>query len=402
MHIHTRGVTHMSQPSSGSPRLLDQLRSQIRYRHYSLRTEQAYVYWVRCFIRWSGMKHPRSLSGDDVERFLSELVNERHVSPSTHKQALCALLFLYRQVLGVELPWMTSMARPTVARRIPAVLTPDQVAAVLPLLEVESSLVGHLLYGTGMRLMEALRLRMKDVDLDRRVIVVRDAKGGKDRVVMLPAALLEGLRTQLRMCRQVWEADRVASVPAVDMPHALSIKYPDAGRSWSWFWLFPASKLSRDPRSGIVRRHHLYPQSIQRALKRAVRQADIAIPVSVHTLRHSFATHLLQSGVDIRTVQELLGHSDVSTTMIYTHVPKFSDGGVISPLDRLPGHSGALPGARPHTLPGAVPGKQPPPSRTTAGPQPSDGPLAPARIPPGAFRPMPIPERGLTPHAFPA
>lgn len=383
-------ATHMSQPSSGSPRLLDQLRSQIRYRHYSLRTEQAYVYWVRSFIRWSGMRHPRSLDGEDVERFLSELVNERHISASTHKQALSALLFLYRQVLGIELPWMTSMARPAVTRRIPAVLTLDHVAAVLPLLDDDSSLVGHLLYGTGMRLMEALRLRMKDVDLDRKVIIVRDAKGGTDRIVMLPAALQERLRTQLSTCRRVWEADRVASVPGVDLPHALSVKYPNAGRSWSWFWLFPASKLSRDPRSGIVRRHHLYPQGIQRALKRAVRQADIAIPVSVHTLRHSFATHLLQSGVDIRTVQELLGHSDVSTTMIYTHVSKFSDGGVTSPLDRLPALAGDVVGVRPG------------PSDPLSTAQDSPGFIGPNCRHPGSFLRPSIPERRRTPQPLPA
>ena len=318
-----------------APRLLDQLREQIRYRHYSPRTEQAYVYWVRSFIRWSGCRHPRGLGGAEVEAFLAGLVQQRRLSPSTHKQALCALLFLYREVLGQDLPWMAAVACPVSPRRIPSVLTQQQVAAVLFALSGDAALIARLLYGTGMRLMEGLQLRVKDLDLDRQVIIVRQAKGGKDRIVMLPRVLQQDLRAQLATGRALWEADRAAGVPGVDVPHALNAKFPNAGRTWGWHWLFPAVRLSRDPRASITRRHHVYPQNVQRALKRAVVRAGIAVPVSVHTLRHSFATHLLQAGTDIRTVQELLGHSDVSTTMIYTHVLKFAAGAVGSPLDRL-------------------------------------------------------------------
>ena len=328
-------------PPLQSIRLLDQLRERIRYMHYSLATEKVYLYWVRFFIRWSArngqMRHPREMGALEVEAFLTMLATERRVSTSTHNQALSALLFLYREVLGIELPWMDGINRPTSKKRIPSVLTRDEVAGVLAQMDGVTALLARMLYGTGMRLMEGMRLRVKDVDFDRNVIIVRDAKGGKDRVVMLPRSLAPGLRLQLLAARTQWEVDRQAQRGGVETPHALEQKYPKVGYTWAWFWLFPSPTLSVDPRTGVERRHHLYEDRLQRSLKKAVAQAGIAKPVSVHTLRHSFATHLLQAGTDIRTVQELLGHSDVSTTMIYTHVLKVAAGDTASPLDALSG-----------------------------------------------------------------
>jgi integron integrase len=271
----------------------------------------------------------------DVEAFLSMMANERKVSASTHNQALSAILFLYREVLNIDLPWLNNIGRPHQTKRIPTVLTRDEVASLLVQMEGTTALLARLLYGTGMRLMEGLRLRVKDVDFDRHAIVVREAKGNKDRVVMLPLSLEDALRRQMLTARSLWEADRQAQRGGVDTPHALEAKYPKVGNTWGWFWMFPSPTLSTDPRSGVVRRHHLFEERLQRALKKAVMQAGIAKPVSVHTMRHSFATHLLQGGTDIRTVQELLGHSDVSATMIYTHVLKVAAGGTASPLDSL-------------------------------------------------------------------
>ena len=327
-------------PPLQSPRLLDQVRERVRYMHYSLKTEKAYLYWVRFFVRWSatqpgGMRHPRDMGVLDVEAFLSMMANERKVSASTHNQTLSAILFLYREVLNIDLPWLNNIGRPHQTKRIPTVLTKDEVASLLVQMEGTTALLARLLYGTGMRLMEGLRLRVKDVDFDRHAIVVREAKGNKDRVVMLPLSLEDALRRQMLTARSLWEADRQAQRGGVDTPHALEVKYPKVGNTWGWFWMFPSPTLSTDPRSGVVRRHHLFEERLQRALKKAVMQAGIAKPVSVHTMRHSFATHLLQGGTDIRTVQELLGHSDVSTTMIYTHVLKVAAGGTASPLDSL-------------------------------------------------------------------
>ncbi len=271
----------------------------------------------------------------EVEAFLSMLATERKVSASTHNQAMSALLFLYREVLAIDLPWMEGINRPAAKRRIPSVLTQNEVAGVLAQMEGATALLARLLYGTGMRLMEGVRLRVKDVDFDRGVIVVREAKGNKDRVVMLPRSLAPALRLQMFAARAVWEADRQAQRGGVETPHALEQKYSKVGQTWGWFWMFPSPTLSIDPRSGVERRHHLFEERLQRALKKAVTRAGVYKPVSVHTLRHSFATHLLQSGTDIRTVQELLGHSDVSTTMIYTHVLKVAAGGAVSPLDTL-------------------------------------------------------------------
>ena len=328
--------TPHSPPAPGAPRLLDKVRERIRYLHYSLRTEEAYIHWIRAYVRFHDRRHPRTLGGPDVERFLNALVNERKVSASTHKQALCALLFLYREVLGEDLPWMTQIERPAIRKRIPSVLTVDEVRRVLDLMHGEPALICRLLYGTGMRLMEAMRLRVKDVDFARRVIVVRDGKGGKDRVTMLPQSLLADLRQQCARSRAFWEQDRALNRPGVEMPNALARKYPNGGTSWGWHWVFAADHCSRDPRSGVIRRHHTHEQAVQRQLKRALQAAGIERMASVHTLRHSFATHLLQGGTDIRTVQELLGHADVSTTMIYTHVLRMAAGTVASPLDRMP------------------------------------------------------------------
>ncbi len=319
------------------PRLLDAVRAQARYLHYSLRTEQAYVYWVRAYVHYHRLRHPAEMSRGEVEAFLTWLADERQVSPSTHNQALSALLFLYQKVLGLNLPWMSDVGRPREQRRLPVVLSHEEVARLLTGLGEEGPhrLLGELLYGTGMRLLEGLRLRVKDIDFDRRAIVVREGKGQKDRVVMLPASLMAPLQRHLASMHALWRQDREAQVPGVQVPGALDRKFPRAALSWAWFWVFPQAQLSRDPRSGIVRRHHALETNFQRALRQAVAAAGLHKPATPHTLRHSFATHLLLAGYDIRTVQELLGHADVSTTMIYTHVLRLGGGAVRSPLDHL-------------------------------------------------------------------
>jgi integron integrase len=323
------------RPALRATRILGQLRERLRYLHYSLRTEEAYVYWIRYFIRFHGLRHPRELGQPEVEAFLTMLATQRQVSTSTHRQALSALVFLYKEVIDQKLPWLAEIGRPTPHKRIPTVLTPPEVERLLGFLEGDVGLVARLLYGTGMRLREGLRLRVKDIDFERQAIVVREGKGSKDRVVMLPRSLEEPLRNQLRHVHLVWDSDRAAGRSGVSVPHALDMKYPRAGESWPWQWVFPSPKLAIDPRTGVERRHHLHDERLARALKRAVAMAGIEKHVSAHTLRHSFATHLLQAGTDIRTVQELLGHSDVSTTMIYTHVLKIAAGGTGSPLDAL-------------------------------------------------------------------
>lgn len=322
-------------PPLQAVKLLDQLRERIRYLHYSRRTEEAYVYWARAFIRWHGLRHPAEMGGPEVEAYLTYLAGERSLAPSSHRQALSALLFLYGKVLGVSLPWMNDIGRPQVTRRIPVVLSQDEVSAVFAQLVGEHGLLARLLYGTGLRITEALQLRVKDLDFANRALVVRSGKGGKDRIVMLPQSLHVELRAQLAHAHGVWSSDVAAGQAGVEMPHALERKYPRAGLSWAWFWVFPQDHHSTDPRSGVVRRHHLYDQTFQRAFKRALNAAGVAKPATPHTLRHCFATHLLQSGHDIRTVQELLGHADVATTMIYTHVLKMGGGAVRSPLDAM-------------------------------------------------------------------
>lgn len=325
------------RPPLQAKRLLDQVRERLRYMHYSMRTEQTYVYWVRWFVRFHGVRHPKEMGAPEVEAFLTMLATERKVSPSTHRQALSALLFLYKEVLGQDLPWMQDIGRPIPRKHVPVVLTREETQAALDLMTGIEGLLARLLYGTGMRHNEGLNLRVKDVDFDRHLIVVREGKGGKDRVVMLPRSLVQPLREQLAASHALWTADRAVQRPGVYMPYALDAKYPRAGQTWAWHWVFPSPVISTDPRSGIERRHHLYEQRLPRALKLALSQAGIHKHATVHTLRHSFATHLLQGGTDIRTVQELLGHSDVSTTMIYTHVLKVASGQTISPLDSMAG-----------------------------------------------------------------
>ncbi len=293
------------------PKLLEQYRERLRVKHYSLRTEEAYLHWVRRFIYFHAKRHPREMGGPEVESFLSHLATEGRVAPSTQNQALAALLFLYREVLQKDLPWMDGVVRAKRTAHVPVVLTENEVRALLAQLDGTRWLAASLLYATGMRLLEGLRLRVKDADFERREITVRDGKGGRDRRTMLSERLIEPLRSHLAR------------------------KYPHAGRSWPWQYVFPSGSRSTDPLDGVVRRHHLDEKVVQRAVSEAARKAGIAKPVSPHILRHSFATHLLEGGYDIRTVQELLGHKDVSTTMIYTHVLNKGGRGVKSPLDRL-------------------------------------------------------------------
>ena len=317
-----------------APRLFEEVRRVLRLKHYSLRTEEVYLGWIRRFVLAHGRRHPRDLGAAEVEKFLSGLAVQGKVSASTQNQALSALLFLYRQVLGIELPWMDGVVRAKRPQRVPTVLSREEVTRVLACMEGRPWLLASLLYGTGMRLMEALRLRVKDVDFDRREITVRDGKGGKDRHTMLPRALVEPLRREVERAATLHSGDLAAGFGAVWLPHALARKYPNAPRELGWQYVFPAPRRSRDPRDGIERRHHFDDALLSRALKRACRDAAVAKPVSAHTLRHSFATHLLEAGQDIRTVQELLGHKDVATTQIYTHVLNRGGLAVVSPLDR--------------------------------------------------------------------
>jgi integron integrase len=315
------------------PRLLDVVRDRIRLRHYSYQTETVYLGWIRRFVRFHGGRHPRALGGPEVERFLNYLAVERSVSASTQNQALSAVLFLYKEVLEIELPWLDGVVRAKRPVRVPVVLSRDEIRRVLAHLEGAHWLAASLLYGAGLRVSECVRLRVKDVDFEYRQITVRDGKGAKDRCTMLPDAVAEPLRRQLERLRLLYESDRAHSLPGAALPPALERKYPAAPFEWAWQFVFPARGHCTSPYNGRLVRYHLLPDSLQRAMKRAVRAAEIAKPASCHTFRHSFATHLLEDGYDIRTVQELLGHSEVSTTMIYTHVIKRGGRGVKSPMD---------------------------------------------------------------------
>ena len=317
------------------PRLLDRVHEAIRRRYYSRRTEEAYVHWIKRFIVFNGKRHPDAMGEAEVTAFLNHLASERRVAAATQNQALSAILFLYREVLGRELPWLDGVQRPTRPPRLPVVLTRAEVERLLAQLTGTRWLVASLLYGAGLRGMECLRLRVKDVDLSYRQVLVRDGKGEKDRVTMLPEKLVEPLRAHLDRVRVLHARDLREGYGEVQLPYALARKYPRAGREWCWQFVFPSQHRSADPDDGVVRRHHLYESVPQRAIKEAARTAGISKPVHCHALRHSFATHLLEGGYDIRTVQELLGHSDVSTTMIYTHVLSRGGRGVKSPLDRL-------------------------------------------------------------------
>ena len=315
------------------PRLLDQVRDAMRRKHYSLRTEASYIHWIKRLIYFHCKRHPRELGEAEITAFLNHLARDRKVAASTQNQALSALLFLHKEVIGKELPWLDGVVRPKRPVRLPVVLTEAETKALLAQIQGTTWLMAGLLYGAGLRLMECLRLRVKDVDFDYRQILVRDGKGAKDRVTMLPEALIEPLRSHLARASALHRRDLAEGYGEVHLPFALARKYPKAGREWGWQYVFPSRKLSADPVDGVMRRHHLDPDVLQRAVKEAVYRAGITKPASCHTLRHAFATHLLQGGYDIRTVQELLGHKDVSTTMIYTHVLNKGGRGVKSPLD---------------------------------------------------------------------
>ncbi|HJW33676.1 MAG TPA: integron integrase [Holophagaceae bacterium] len=321
-------------PAPG-PRLLDQLRQELRIRHYSLRTEGAYVDWVRRFVKFHQLRHPREMGGAEVEAFLSHLASERQVSSSTQNQAKASLLFLYKQVLKVDLPWLQAVVQAKGPKRLPVVLSAGEVRKLLDQMDGTMALVAQMLFGTGMRLMEVLRLRVKDLEFDRLEVVVRQGKGGKDRVTMLPEVLVGPLTAHLAKVKALHARDLEAGFGDVWLPDALEAKFRAAAKHWGWQWVFPSTIRSQDPRTGKVRRHHLYPESVQRAVREAARAAELAKLVTPHALRHSFATHLLASGHDIRTVQELLGHKDVETTMIYTHVLNRGGRGVPSPLDMV-------------------------------------------------------------------
>jgi integron integrase len=321
--------------SMNKPNLWERIAIECRTRHYSLSTERTYVHWAKAFCAWHGRRHPRDMGASEVQAYLNHLAVEREVAPSTQKQALCALLFLYRAVLGVDLAWLDGLARPKGKPRLPCVLSQAETRALLSHTSGTPGLVLQLLYGTGMRMMEALRLRVKDLDIERRAITIREGKGGKDRTTMLPERLVPALRAQLAERRKLHDLDLARGMADVELPHALARKRPNAGREWAWQFVFCSHDYATCPHTGVIRRHHLHEVNIQRAMRRAVQTAGIAKRATVHTLRHSFATHLIESGSDIRTVQELLGHADVSTTMIYTHVLNRAGRGTVSPLDRM-------------------------------------------------------------------
>lgn len=314
--------------------LIQRYREALQLRHYARRTVKTYEQWLRRFLRFHGLRHPREMGSAEVEAFLSHLAVDLRVSASTQNQALAALLFLYRELLERDLE-LEGVVRARTRRRLPVVLTAAEVRSVLERLEGDTALVAGLLYGSGLRLMEALRLRVHDIDFSRRELMVRDGKGGKDRRALLPIRLAEQLRQHLQQVQLVHQQDLAAGWGRVLLPHALARKYPNAPVEWGWQWVFPQRNRWHDPRSGEQGRHHLDPTLIQRAVRRAVLAAGISKPASCHTLRHSFATHLLERGHDIRTIQELLGHKDVQTTMIYTHVLNRGGLAVASPLDRL-------------------------------------------------------------------
>ena len=319
----------------GKRRLLDQVSDAIRRLHYSRRTEESYVQWIRRYIYFHGKRHPGALGELEVTAFLNHLGADRGVAASTQNQALSALLFLYKEVLGQELAWLDGLVRAKRPARMPVVLTRAEVGRLLASLHGVRGLAVGLLYGTGMRLLECLRLRVKDVDFGYRQILVRDGKGQKDRITMLPEKLTEPMRMHLEDVRLLHARDLREGFGEVHLPFALARKYPNAGREWAWQYVFPSKNRSADPEDGVIRRHHLDESVLQRAVREAARHAGVEKPAHCHTLRHSFATHLLEGGYDIRTVQELLGHSDVSTTMIYTHVLNKGGKGVRSPLDRM-------------------------------------------------------------------
>jgi integron integrase len=322
-------------PESPKPKLLDRVRLAVRARHYSRRTEKAYVHWIKRYILFHDKRHPAQMGAAEVTAFLTALAVRERVAASTQNQALNALLFLYREILGVELPWLDDVIRAKRPQHLPTVLTRDEVRMVLERLDGVPRLMGLLLYGAGLRLLECCRLRVKDVDLATNQITIRDGKGGKDRRTMLPAAVKADLARQIERVRALHRRDLLQGAGWVELPWALARKYPNAGREWGWQWMFPATRFYVDRATGQRRRHHLHESAVQRAVREAVLKTGMAKKATCHTFRHSFATHLLDDGHDIRTVQELLGHRDVSTTMIYTHVLNRGPAAVRSPADRM-------------------------------------------------------------------
>lgn len=332
----TEAPAPLSRAADAKPRKLrDLVIEALRVRHYSLRTERAYLGWIKRFIDWSGGKHPRTMGGPEVEAWLSWLATDGGISDSTQRQALSAVLFLYRNALGLTLPWMDGIVRAKPSQHLPVVLSRVEIQALLPQLTGERGLILKLMYGTGLRLDEALSLRVKDLDIGRMQIIVRQGKGAKDRSVPLPASLVPHLQWVLERRRRWHHVDMATGHADVEMPHALAKKYPRAASSWEWQFIFATEKYVTCPRSGAIRRHHLHPGGLQALMQRAVRAAGIAKAATPHTLRHSFATHLLESGKDIRTIQTLLGHTNLDTTMIYTHVATVGASGIRSPLDSL-------------------------------------------------------------------
>ncbi len=321
-------------PAGRPDRILDRLNQAIRLRRYSRRTARAYAGWVKRFVRFHGMRHPAEMGAEEVTTFLSDLAVRRRVSASTQNQALSALLFLYRHVLEVELPWLDDLVRAKKPQRVPAVLSRAEVRLLLEQLEGPVLLAASLMYGSGLRLLECMRLRVQDVDFGRSELTIRDGKGAKDRVTLLPTALHDAVRNQMRDARETHRRDLARGAGAVELPCAMVRKAPRAAKEWAWQWVFPASRRYTVRETGQQRRHHLHETVVQREVKSAVARAGITRRATFHTLRHSFATHLLEDGYDIRTIQELLGHKDVSTTMIYTHVLNRGGRGVRSPLDK--------------------------------------------------------------------
>ncbi len=315
------------------PRLIDQTRNVLRLFHYSIRTEETYIQWIKRYIFFHNKRHPKDMGEKEIRSFLTYLAVDKHVAASTQNQALSAILFLYKRVLDVELDWIDDVVRAKRPKYLPVVLSREEVMELLGSMSGSNALIAKLLYGSGMRLMEALRLRVQDIDFSRNQIVVRSGKGNKDRLTTLPSTLIDELKLQLEEVRKTHKNDLFEGYGRVYLPFALDRKYPGAGIEIGWQYCFPSKKRSTNPRTGLIARHHLYENNIGRAIKAAARKVGINKRVSSHTMRHSFATHLLESGYDIRTVQELLGHKDVSTTMIYTHVLNKGGRGVKSPLD---------------------------------------------------------------------
>jgi len=316
-------------------RLLEQVRSAIRVRHYSYRTEQTYVRWIKRYIYFHNMRHPVDMGEPEVTAFLTHLAVDKHVAASTQNQALSALLFLYKAVLQKDLDWLDDVVRAKRPVRVPVVMTSSEVGRLFQHMKGVNLLLARLMYGSGLRLMEALRLRVQDVDYEYQQLIIRSGKGDKDRSTILPQRLIQPLKKQIEYARHLHILDLDEGYGSVYLPYALARKYPKADREFIWQFVFPSYKRSREPATGVIRRHHLYEGNLQRAIKQAAYRAGLNKRISSHTLRHSFATHMLESGYDVRTIQELLGHKDLKTTMIYTHVIKRGGKGVKSPIDNL-------------------------------------------------------------------